>query len=116
MCECRDGRMPESGRAICASNQRIFISNLYGPDLFRGSLVKQIPLLFVLLWSTGFIGTKYGLPYAEPFTFLMYRMYITLAAFLVLIRLFQAHWPDPRGALHSMVVGGEFERPVSLSS
>jgi len=69
------------------------------------TLVKQIPLLFVLLWSTGFIGTKYGLPYAEPFTFLMYRMYITLAAFLVLIRLFRAHWPDPRGVLHSMVVG-----------
>jgi hypothetical protein len=24
------------------------------------------PFLFVFLWSTGFIGAKYGLPYAEP--------------------------------------------------
>ena len=28
------------------------------------------PRPFVLLWSTGFIGAKYGLPYAEPLTFL----------------------------------------------
>ncbi len=34
------------------------------------------PLLFVLLWSTGFIGAKYGLPYAEPFNFLAIRLAI----------------------------------------
>ncbi|MCW2682546.1 MAG: protein of unknown function transrane [Blastococcus sp.] len=32
------------------------------------------PALFVLLWSTGFVGAKYGLPYAEPFTFLGIRL------------------------------------------
>lgn len=32
------------------------------------------PALFVLLWSTGFVGAKYGLPYAEPFTFLGLRL------------------------------------------
>lgn len=32
--------------------------------------------LFVLLWSTGFVGAKYGLPYAEPFTFLALRLAI----------------------------------------
>src|SRR3712207_4005770 len=32
------------------------------------------PALFVLLWSTGFVGAKYGLPYAEPFTFLSLRL------------------------------------------
>jgi drug/metabolite transporter (DMT)-like permease len=30
--------------------------------------------MFVLLWSTGFVGAKYGLPYAEPFTFLAIRL------------------------------------------
>jgi hypothetical protein len=30
--------------------------------------------LFVLLWSTGFIGARYGLPYIEPLTFLAVRM------------------------------------------
>jgi drug/metabolite transporter (DMT)-like permease len=34
------------------------------------------PALFVLLWSTGFVGAKYGLPYAPPFTFLALRLAI----------------------------------------
>ena len=34
------------------------------------------PVAFVLLWSTGFVGAKYGLPYAEPFTFLALRLVI----------------------------------------
>jgi drug/metabolite transporter (DMT)-like permease len=32
-----------------------------------------LELLFVLLWSSGFIGAKYGLPYAGPFTLLLIR-------------------------------------------
>jgi len=64
-----------------------------------------IPLLFVPLWSTGFISAKFGLPYAEPFTLLSMRMVFTLFAFLLLIYLNRAHWPDPRGAFHSLVVG-----------
>ncbi len=35
-------------------------------------------MLFVLLWSTGFIGAKYGLPYAEPFTLLFLRFVLVL--------------------------------------
>lgn len=34
------------------------------------------PILFVLLWSTGFVGAKYGLPYADPFIFLAIRVLI----------------------------------------
>ena len=37
------------------------------------------PVAFVLLWSTGFVGAKYGLPYAEPFTFLALRLAIAAA-------------------------------------
>ena len=33
-------------------------------------------MLFVLLWSTGFVGAKYGLPYADPFIFLVVRVFI----------------------------------------
>ena len=33
-------------------------------------------MLFVLLWSTGFVGAKYGLPYADPFIFLAVRVFI----------------------------------------
>lgn len=35
--------------------------------------------LFVFLWATGFIGAKYGLPYAEPLTFLALRFAIAFA-------------------------------------
>jgi drug/metabolite transporter (DMT)-like permease len=39
-------------------------------------LSKFAPILFVLLWSTGFVGAKYGLPYADPFIFLASRVLI----------------------------------------
>ncbi|MFD2092308.1 DMT family transporter [Blastococcus deserti] len=42
------------------------------------------PALFVLLWSTGFVGAEYGLPYAEPFTFLSARL-VVAAVLLALI-------------------------------
>ena len=38
-----------------------------------GLLTPLYPLLFVALWSTGFIGAKFGLPDAEPLTFLSLR-------------------------------------------
>lgn len=39
-------------------------------------LERYAPALFVFLWSTGFIGAKYIVPYAEPFTFLMIRYFL----------------------------------------
>jgi drug/metabolite transporter (DMT)-like permease len=42
-------------------------------------LSKFAPILFVALWSTGFIGAKYGLPYADPFIFLAVRVLIAAA-------------------------------------
>jgi drug/metabolite transporter (DMT)-like permease len=43
-------------------------------------------LLFVLLWSTGFVGAKYGLPFADPFVFLSVRVLIAAALLFVLVR------------------------------
>ena len=45
-------------------------------DLRGLKLSRFAPVLFVLLWSTGFIGAKYGLPYADPFIFLSVRVLI----------------------------------------
>jgi drug/metabolite transporter (DMT)-like permease len=42
-------------------------------------------LLFVLLWSTGFVGAKYGLPFADPFVFLSVRVLIAAALLLALV-------------------------------
>lgn len=52
-----------------------------------------IPLLFVFLWSTGFIGAKYGLPYAEPFTFLFVRMLIAASLLFIVAILLRQTWP-----------------------
>ncbi len=64
-----------------------------------------VPVLFVWLWSTGFIGAKYGLPYAEPFTLLLLRMLFTLAVLAVLIQVMKATWPSWQGAAHTAVTG-----------
>jgi len=68
-------------------------------------LVRLVPLLFVILWSTGFVGAKYALPYIEPFYLLFIRMLLTLGVFLVLAILFRAEWPGLRQGGHQMVVG-----------
>jgi drug/metabolite transporter (DMT)-like permease len=52
------------------------------------------PVLFVLLWSTGFIAAKYGLPYAPPLTFLLYRFALVAALMLVVALATGATWPD----------------------
>jgi drug/metabolite transporter (DMT)-like permease len=64
------------------------------------------PGLFVLLWSTGFIGAKLGLPYAEPFTFLELRFLCVLALLLPLCWLTKAPWPSRRRVMQMAVSGG----------
>ncbi|MGQ4878842.1 DMT family transporter [Billgrantia sp. LNSP4103-1] len=56
-------------------------------------LLAGMPVLFVALWSTGFIGAKFGLPHAEPFTFLFVRFVLTLALLIPLVKLLGSGWP-----------------------
>src|SRR5215213_7957193 len=56
-------------------------------------LASLAPIIFVLLWSTGFIASKYGLPYAEPFTYLSLRMLIAGGLLLGISVLTRASWP-----------------------
>ena len=64
------------------------------------------PLLFVFLWSTGFIGAKYGLPYAEPLSFLLTRYGLVIALMLFIAFITRAPWPaSPRQWLHIAVSG-----------
>jgi drug/metabolite transporter (DMT)-like permease len=51
------------------------------------TLARFAPALFVLLWSTGFVGAKYGLPYADPFVFLSVRILIAAALLFALAKL-----------------------------
>jgi drug/metabolite transporter (DMT)-like permease len=63
------------------------------------------PGLFVVLWSTGFIGAKLGLPYAEPFTFLSLRFLFVLAILLPICWFLRAPWPNRQGAGHMAIAG-----------
>ncbi|MCL6415044.1 DMT family transporter [Aestuariirhabdus sp. Z084] len=64
-----------------------------------------VPILFVFLWSTGFIGARFGLPYAEPMTFLSVRMLLNIACLGLLIVLLRPPWPSRPDIWHMVLVG-----------
>jgi drug/metabolite transporter (DMT)-like permease len=68
--------------------------------------LQAMPGLFVLLWSTGFVSAKFGLPYAEPLTFLLLRFVLVVALMLPLALATRAVWPGTLAqAGHVAVVG-----------
>lgn len=69
------------------------------------ALINSVPIIFVFLWSTGFIAAKYGLPHIEPFYFLFIRMTLTIAVFLLLCLLFRVKRLPPRQVGHQLVTG-----------
>ena len=81
-------------------------------------LKKFAPGLFVLLWSTGFIGAKYGVPYAPPFYFLAIRMAIAALLLFIAISFLRKSQPITRSiiwpstmiglTLHGAYLGGCF--------
>lgn len=78
------------------------LQNMHGHSL----ALATMPGLFVLLWSTGFIGAKFGLPYAEPFTFLFIRFVLTLLLLVPLTLLMRIPWPgSPRLWVHIGISG-----------
>ena len=58
--------------------------------------VAAMPATFVLIWSTGFIVAKFGLPYAPPLTFLLLRFAGVLLILGPLVLLMRAPWPNGR--------------------
>ncbi|MBC7611286.1 MAG: DMT family transporter [Polaromonas sp.] len=65
-----------------------------------------MPAVFVLIWSTGFVVAKFGLPFAPPLTFLAIRYFFSIICFLIWIAMARAVWPR-RGQqwLHLGVTG-----------
>ncbi|HXH02343.1 MAG TPA: DMT family transporter [Candidatus Competibacteraceae bacterium] len=72
------------------------------------------PALFVVLWSTGFIGAKLGLPHAEPFTFLTLRFIIATALLLVFALATRAPWPRSWGEAGRIALAGLLVHAVYL--
>ena len=81
-------------------------------------LKKLAPGLFVFLWSTGFIGVKYGIPYAPPFYFIAVRMAIASLLLFIAISFLRRSQPLTRSilwpstliglTLHGAYLGGCF--------
>ena len=68
------------------------------------TFLSPVPFFFVLLWSTGFIVAKFGLPYAPPLTFLLIRCLGTLAILLAGLALWRAPWPS--GRVYHVAIAG----------
>ncbi len=62
----------------------------------QDALVRLMPWVFVLIWSTGFIVARYGMPYAPPFKFLSLRYVLSILCFGIWILLAKARWPINR--------------------
>jgi drug/metabolite transporter (DMT)-like permease len=67
--------------------------------------IAAAPVLFVLLWSTGFIGARYGLPYIEPLTFLAVRMAFVVLIMTAIAIIGRARVPNAREVQHALVAG-----------
>jgi len=66
---------------------------------------RAAPVIFVVLWSTGFVATKYVLRGAEPLTYLAIRMAVVVAILAVVVIVVRPRWPDRIGVGHSVVAG-----------
>lgn len=68
--------------------------------------VQAVPAVFVLIWSTGFIVARYGMPHSPPFSFLLTRYLFSIACFLPWIVWAKVPWPRDRSQwLHLSVTG-----------
>ena len=64
-----------------------------------------IPILFVLLWSTGFVGARYGLPYADALNFIEWRFIIAGSSMAILAMIAGVRWPRGTLLMHSAIAG-----------
>jgi drug/metabolite transporter (DMT)-like permease len=72
---------------------------------FETLAARAAPAIFVVLWSTGFIATKYVLNNAEPLTYLAIRMAVVVGLMAVIVAIARPRWPDWIGVGHSIVAG-----------
>ena len=70
------------------------------------ALVRVMPVVFVLIWSTGFIVARYGMPHGPPFKFLAVRYALSMACFLPWIWLARVPWPDSGRQWRHLAVTG----------
>ncbi len=76
------------------------------PDLRAMSRAASfIPVLFVLLWATGFIGARYAMPWSEPFSFLAVRFVLAAIVLLLIMLVMHSRKLAPAQAAHAAFAG-----------
>jgi drug/metabolite transporter (DMT)-like permease len=68
-------------------------------------LTPWIAPIFVIIWSTGFIIARYGMPHAEPMTFLSLRFLGVLICMIPIVLLWKAPWPRQPQIIHIAIAG-----------
>lgn len=75
-------------------------------DRRAADLAAYMPGVFVLIWSTGFVVARFGMPHAPPMRFVAWRFALSALAFGLWVLLSRAAWPRGRRQwLHLAVVG-----------
>lgn len=72
------------------------------------AFVRAMPAVFVLIWSTGFIVARFGMPHAPPMKFLVVRYALSMACFLPWIMLARVKWPTGRDQWAHLAITGIF--------
>src|ERR1700704_4884139 len=72
---------------------------------FEQLAARTAPAIFVVLWSTGFVATKYVLNSAEPLTYLSIRLACVVGLMAIIAVVARPKWPDRAGIGHSIVAG-----------
>jgi len=68
--------------------------------------IMAMPAVFVLIWSTGFIVAKLGMPNSPPFTFLAFRYAFSIALFIPWILISKVSWPKNSNQIFHIAVTG----------
>lgn len=65
--------------------------------------------IFILIWSTGFIIARYGMPYSEPMTFLFLRFSGVVLCMIPVLLWLKPKWPTGKQTLHIALAGALFQ-------
>ncbi len=68
--------------------------------------LRAMPAVFVLIWSTGFIVARYGMPNSPPFTFLLWRYIFSMVCFVLWVKWARVPWPQGRAQWGHLAVTG----------
>ncbi len=79
-----------------------------------GLWIALMPPAFVFLWSTGFVGARYGLPYVEALTFVALRLTLTAVILTPIVLLWRAPWPSGLRDIRHIATAGILMNALGL--